>query len=364
DAYYKKDGESFFDALSDALKNYENIAQKATQFDKNLINDAQKISDSYAEIISIAYRQTIAAHKLAYDGEKALFVSKECFSNGCAATVDVTYPSIPLFLIYEPKLVEYMLEPIFDFAASEKWRFDFAPHDVGQYPLLNGQVYGLAAGELMYDYQMPIEECGNMILCVAAICKKTKSADYAMKHFDILQKWADYLVKFGFDPENQLCTDDFAGHLAHNCNLSIKAILGIAAWGMILNMMDNTPDGERYISLAKNLASQWKAKAYDGNHYKLSFDKSDSWSIKYNLVWDKLFDLNIFDPDIFVDEIEYYKTKINKYGIPLDNRSDYTKSDWQMWSTVLSDDKEYTDKIISSMLNMLQDTNDHVPFTD
>ncbi|MCI5970474.1 MAG: DUF4965 domain-containing protein [Oscillospiraceae bacterium] len=364
DAYYKKDGESFFDALSDALKNYENIAQKATQFDKNLINDAQKISDSYAEIISIAYRQTIAAHKLAYDGEKALFVSKECFSNGCAATVDVTYPSIPLFLIYEPKLVEYMLEPIFDFAASEKWRFDFAPHDVGQYPLLNGQVYGLAAGELMYDYQMPIEECGNMILCVAAICKKTKSADYAMKHFDILQKWADYLVKFGFDPENQLCTDDFAGHLAHNCNLSIKAILGIAAWGMLLDMMDNTLDGERYISLAKNLASQWKEKAYDGDHYKLSFDKSNSWSIKYNLVWDKLFDLNIFDSDIFDDEIKYYKTKINKYGVPLDSRSDYTKSDWQMWSTILSDDKEYTDKIISSMLNMLKDTNDHVPFTD
>lgn len=306
----------------------------------------------------------LAAHKLVCDGEKGLFVSKECFSNGCAATVDVTYPSIPLFLIYQPKLVEYMLEPIFDFASSKAWKFEFAPHDAGQYPLLNGQVYGISAGELMYSAQMPIEECGNMILCVTAICKKTKSADYAVKHFDILQKWADYLVKFGFDPENQLCTDDFAGHLAHNCNLSVKAIMGIASWGMLLDMMGKTQDGEKFANIAKDLAKKWKERAKNGDHYKLAFDQNDSWSIKYNLVWDKLFDLNIFDSDIFEDEVKYYKTKINKYGLPLDSRSDYTKSDWQMWSTVLSDDEEYTDKIVSAMLDMLNDTGDRVPFTD
>jgi hypothetical protein len=71
-----------------------------------------------------------------------LFISKECFSNGCAATVDVSYPSIPMFLHYNPEFVKGMMRPIFKYAATEEWEFDFAPHDAGQYPLVEGQVYG------------------------------------------------------------------------------------------------------------------------------------------------------------------------------------------------------------------------------
>ena len=364
DAYYKKDGETFIDALNDAVSKYFEISQRADSFDNMILERAKKVSDDYAKLISVVYRQAIAAHKLAWDGEEPVFVSKECFSNGCAATVDITYPSTPLFLIYNPDLVEYMLNPIFKMIDKGLWHFEFAPHDAGQYPIVNGQVYGLVADELMYDMQMPIEECGNMILCAAAACRAKNDTSYIEKHFDVLSKWAEYLLKFGFDPENQLCTDDFAGHLAHNANLSVKAIMGIAAWGMILKMLGKNEDSEKYTGIAKEYASKWKEIASTDNHYRLAFDKEDSWSIKYNLVWDKLFKLNIFDEDIFTDEVNYYKTQINKYGVPLDSRSDYTKSDWQMWSTILCDDKEYTDMIVSAMLRMLADTPDRIPFSD
>ncbi len=364
DAYYKKDGDTFSFVLKDAIDNYTEICEKAEKFENDLIKRALNISEDYVKIISIAYRQAVDAHKLAWDGNEAIFVSKECFSNGCAATVDVTYPSIPLFLVYNPDLVEYMLNPIFKMIEQGLWHFEYAPHDAGQYPLLNGQVYGNDAGKLKLNEQMPIEECGNMLLCAAAICRAKNDTSYAEKHFNLLNQWADYLTKFGFDPENQLCTDDFAGHLAHNCNLSIKAIMGIAVWGMLLKMMNRTEDSETYIRKAKELASKWKEAAFDGDHYRLAFDRKDSWSIKYNLVWDRLFNLNIFDKEISKTEIAFYKTKINKYGLPLDCRSDYTKSDWQMWSTVLDDDKEYTNTIISTMLNMLTDALEHSPFTD
>lgn len=363
-AYYKKDGETFTEILKKAIDDYSEISKKADEFDNKLLKMAENISCDYAKVISIAYRQTIAAHKLAWDGEEAVFVSKECFSNGCAATVDITYPSAPLFLIFNPDLVEYMLNPIFKMIDKGLWHFEFAPHDAGQYPRVNGQVYGLIADELLYSMQMPVEECGNIILCAAAACRAKNDTSYIKKHFDILNQWADYLVEFGFDPENQLCTDDFAGHLAHNANLSVKAIMGIAAWGMVLKMLGKDNDSEKYTDIAKKYAAKWKNTAFSGDHYRLAFDKEDSWSIKYNLVWDKLFGLNIFDEDIFTDEVNYYMSKINKYGLPLDSRSDYTKSDWQMWSTVLCDNKEYTDAIVSAMLKMLAETPDPIPFTD
>ncbi len=362
--YWTKDREDYDDVLELAIKDYDEIMKKVDEFDSKMISDAEKISEDYAKVIAIAYRQAVAAHKLAWDGETGLFVSKECYSNGCAATVDVTYPSIPLFLIYNPDLVEYMLNPIFKFAYSDMWPYEFAPHDAGQYPLVNGQVYGdqgIKGGHLRLQSQMPVEECGNMLLCVAALCKKKGTTEYAEKHFDILTQWADYLAEYGYNPENQLCTDDFAGHLAHNCNLSVKAIMGMASWGMLLRMMGKE---DKYTAIAKKYAEQWKKDAFDENHYKLAFDREDTWSIKYNLVWDKLFGLEIFDEDIFETEVNYYKTKVNTYGLPLDCRSLYTKSDWQMWSTILTDDKEYTDMIVSSMLSMLEETTDRVPFTD
>ena len=362
DAYYKKDGGSFYEALKDSLDNYESIVKDAEQFDKRITDDAKRISDDYSSMISIAYRQAVAAHKLAFDGQKAVFVSKECFSDGCAATVDVTYPSIPLFLLYNPDLVEYMLNPIFDYAERSEWKYDYAPHDVGIYPILNGQQYSVSAGELTEDCQMPVEESGNMLLCTAALCKVRNNADYAKEHFALLEKWADYLCDFGFDPENQLCTDDFAGHLAHNCNLSVKAICGIAAWAMLLEMMGK--DGGKYAAAAREFAAKWKDAAQNGDHYRLAFDIKDSWSIKYNLVWDKILELNVFDKEIFEKEVEFYKTKINEYGVPLDSRSDFAKTDWQMWSTVLTDDREYTDAVISAIVKMLTETNDRFPFTD
>lgn len=129
-------------------------------------------------------------------------------------------------------------------------------------------------------------------------------------------------------------------------------------------MLGHKSESEKYIAIAKDYAAKWKQAAFDGDHYRLAFDRNETWSIKYNLVWDKLFGLNIFDADIFETEVRYYKSMLNKYGLPLDSRSDYTKSDWQMWSTMLCDDFDYAEKIVDAMLLMLAETPDRVPFTD
>lgn len=364
DAYYKKDGETFDSICQKALDEYESIKQRTHMFDSALINQANKISEQYADIVSLAYRQSFGAHKLTWDGQELQFFSKECFSNGCIGTVDITYPSIPLYLLYNPDLVCGMLNPVFRYAASSRWPFPYAPHDVGQYPIATGQVYGAQDGILQHDKQMPIEESGNMILCTAAVCFFKQDYSYAKQHIALLTQWAQYLKENGLDPENQLCTDDFAGHLAHNCNLSIKAIIGLASFGMICRELGDRLQAQEYFSIAKKYAKLWKEKAFDKDHYRLTFDQPGTWSIKYNIIWDKIFELNLFDSDIYETEIHYYMTRFHPYGLPLDSRNDYTKTDWQMWTLCMTDREEYKKEIICRMWNFLQDTPDRVPFSD
>ena len=211
---------------------------------------------------------------------------------------------------------------------------------------------------------MPVEECGNMLLCVAAVCKARGELSYFVRHQQILKQWADYLVKAGWDPENQLCTDDFAGRLAHNCNLSVKAICALGAYAQLLKATGDEKQAAYYRQIAEEYANIWEKEAFEVDHYRLAFDKADSWSIKYNMVWDKLLQLGLFSKQVYALELTWYKKHCNSYGIPLDSRGDYTKSDWQMWSAAMFDDSCYFDQIVEAMYAYANETPDRVPLTD
>ena len=202
-----------------------------------------------------------------------------------------------------------------------------------------------------------------MLLCVAAVCFAKKDMTYFKEHAELLKQWADYLVKIGYNPDNQLCTDDFAGHLAHNCNLSVKATCGLAAYAKMLREIGDET-AEFYDAKAREMAATWEKEAFNGDHYRLAFDQVDSWSLKYNMVWDKLFDLKLFSQQVYDLELNWYKKQVKGYGIPMDSRGDVTKTDWQMWSTMLFNDKEYTDMIVNAMWKFMCETPDRVPFSD
>jgi hypothetical protein len=340
-----------------ADKEFAKLKKACDKFDAELWNTATRTGGAeYAALTALAYRQSIAAHKLvqAPNGD-LLWLSKENDSNGSMGTVDVTYPSAPLYLYYNPELAKGLLNHIFYYSESKRWTKPFAAHDIGTYPIGNGQTYG---GD------MPVEESGNMLILTYAIARMEKNAHYALKHWDVLTTWTDYLVEHGLDPDNQLCTDDFAGHFAHNANLSVKAIVAIASYGYLAEMLGKPDIAKKYIAIAKDMASQWKNMATDGDHYKLTFDKAGTWSQKYNLVWDKLLDMNIFDKSIFSTEINYYLTKQNEYGLPLDNRRTYTKTDWIIWSATLADDKATFQKFVTPVYKFMNETKDRVPMSD
>ncbi|MBO5932090.1 MAG: DUF4965 domain-containing protein [Clostridia bacterium] len=355
DAYYKTVYGDFDTMLKVAVEEANELREICAKFDADLISKMEKITPEYAKLGALAYRQTVAAHKLCLIDGEMMFFSKENFSNGCMATLDVTYPSIPLYLIYNPELVRGMMRPILDYAKSEAWPYSFAPHDCGQYPLCNGQVYGGNA----LKYQMPVEECGNAILTIAAATRADGNRTMADENRELLQVWADYLVENGYNPENQLCTDDFAGHLAQNCNLSIKAIVALGAFGQLYKE-------EKYTAIAKDMAARWvkEAKKQNGKGWRLTFDREDTWSLKYNMVWDRFLSLGLFGEEVAREEIAVYTEKMNEYGVPLDSRANYTKLDWMAWTTVMADVPEYTEAVYKSMTNMTRDSLDRVPMTD
>ena len=362
--YWRKEFPTFSALLQAAEHDYPALQQRSETYDAELESDLVNAGGpEYAAIAVLAFRQAIGAHKLVEDENGVpFFMPKENFSNGSISTVDVLYPSSPMFLLLNPKLVEAQLEPVMRYAGTTHWKFPFAPHDLGVYPLANGQQYG--GGETSEVDQMPVEESGNMILMFAALAHAEHSPAYASRYWALLTRWADFLLAKGFDPENQLCTDDFAGHLAHNTNLSIKAIEALAAYAQLAHMRGDEPAAKKYGDAARTMASEWVTKAADADHYRLAFDKPGTWSQKYNLVWDTILGLHMFPPKVAADEIAFYKTKLNPFGLPLDNRAKYTKLDWTVWTATLATNPADSQSLVHPVFQFLNQTPDRVPMTD
>ncbi len=350
--------------IETAFAEHDHLIAQCDAFDAEILEAAEASGGvTYARLVALSHRQCLGGHSLVRDRDgRLLHFSKENSSNGCMATVDVMYPASPFFLFHNPVLLEAQLEPVCAMAASPAWPFPFAPHDVGRFPLANGQLYG--GGMYSTHRHMPVEESGDMLLALAGLVTMTGDTAFAERYWELFKSWTDYLVEHGLDPENQLCTDDFAGHLAHNANLSLKAILAVAAFAAICKQRCLRDDGDHYRTIAEKWAAQWQQMAADGDHYRLTFNEPGSWSQKYNLIWDRLLGLDLFPDSVAETELAFYRQRQNKYGLPLDNRAPYTKLDWILWTACLTGKQEDFDALVSPLGGWLTETADRVPLSD
>ena len=391
--YYFRKGKTVIDAMNESGAKHDEILAQCAAFDRKLRFDCEKVGEDYYTLACAALRQSVGAHKLVENAKgNLLFLSKECDSNGCIGTADVSYPSVPLYLIYNPELVNAMMTGIFDFAKMPVWTFDFAPHDIGTYPWCIGQVYSIRnaddkyscnmtcfwdyprthtmlylrpAESHVYDegYQMPVEECGNMLIMTAAAMLAGASEKQAKKNFPLLKKWVKYLEKYGLKPSNQLCTDDFAGHLSDNVNLAVKALVGIEAFSLICGRLGKEQLAQEYREKAEQFAADFRKAVGDGI-MPLAYGIEGSYSLKYNILFDKLFGFELIGREVCERETSYYIEKNERYGVPLDPRRDYTKSDWILWCAALTDDREKARKLYAPVLTYLAESPSRKPFGD
>ncbi len=356
--FWRRNGATASGLLQASERDYAALAGRCAAFDQELTSDATRAGGAkYAQIAALAYRQAIAGTGIAADANKQpLVFTKENSSNGDIATVDVLFPMSPIFLLTNPTLAKAMVVPILDYSASPRWKFPNAPHDLGTYPVVNGRDDG---GEAM-----PVEESADMLILCDAIAQRDGNTQFFNKWWPQLSQWAQYLIQFGLDPEDQLCTDDFMGHLAHNSNLSIKAIVALAAYSDLCRLHGDAAGARKYRSLAEADARHWVQVADAGDHSLLAFDKPSTWSQKYNLVWDKVLGLNVFPAQVAQKEIAFYIKQMQPYGVPLDSRTKIGDLDHSFFAATLADNDADFQAIIAPFYAYLDSTTARQPLVD
>lgn len=371
--WWARGGKTFGKMLEEALADAEKLEAKCRAFDEKFRRDMEKIGGAkYAAIAELSWRQSFAACKFVAntDGEPFL-LSAENHSGGMIGTTDVFYPQFPHLLMSSMTLAKASLAPTCIYAASGKWPYPYAPHDLGLFPVAEGQYYGMKKGQSVGGgtddaFRMPVEESGNMLILLGAVAERDGNADFAGRWWGEVTKWAEYLTKFGYDPGNQLCTDDFAGHLAHNANLSVKSIVALACYARMAGMRGEKETAARYRALAEGMVPKWIEAAKGGAHggTRIAFDRPGTWSLKYNLVWDRVLGLKLFPQDVADREMRVYRAEARSFGVPLDSRKMYTKADWVMWAAALTGKREDLVFMSDLLYRFLDETPDRFPFTD
>jgi hypothetical protein len=324
---------------------------------------------NYSAIAKLAWRQTTGGTQYVWNDvlQVEWAFLKEISSDGDVSTVDVLYPGSPLLVYGFTDLLRRLLVPILAYANNETkaygeyipYNLAWAPHHLGHWPVCD-----LVPG---HQEQMPVEETANMLIMLAAAEKRfgmnASQLAYLKPYWPLLRSWGDYLISNLPDPGNQLCTDDFEGPSPHNVNLAAKGIVGLGALAILLEADNQTEAATHYLTQAKDFVTFWMKNASDGDHYRLQYNLPNSWSLKYNLMYQRFLGLELFPDSVFQSECDYYLEKMNAYGVPLDDRADFTKTDWLMWVASFCNDDQFK-RITDGVYRFANESPDRVPFSD
>lgn len=223
------------------------------------------------------------------------------------------------------------------------------------------------------------------------------------KSYRLWKQWTAYLVEFSLEPHNQLSTDDFAGWLALQTNLALKGIIGIKAMSELAVIMNEPEDARYYRNISETYIKRWEELGIsrDGTHAKLAYDWYGSWTTLYSLYADAVLcfhptttntssvsPTSLTNPNqnqqqeplteaspgkppttdfiphhIYKMQSDWYSAVMQKYGLPLDSRHLYTKTDWEFEAAAVASRKTRT-QILTAVAKWLNETDTDRPFTD
>jgi len=351
--------------LTAAFADYDKIIARCNQVDAAEVAALTKVGgDEYSTFSALAHRQATGATILVWNEERKQpwGYMKEISSDGDISTVDVIFPAAPFFVKYGPELLRLTLLPVLAYGQNETdipYRLPWAPHHLGAWPVAD------IIGE--EQEQMPMEESGNMLIMLAAIAQQQNmDVKWLEPYWPALQTWANYLNVSLPDPGEQLCTDDFEGPSPHNVNLALKGTMGLASYSLLLSYNGQNDEAALYMAAAKNYVNDWLAMGVDqsGDHFKLQFNLNNTWSTKYNLMWQYALNIDLFPQSVADNEISWYKSHANKFGVPLDSRGPLLKCDWLSWAAAFATQQSDAEMFYNYIYNFANTSPSRVPFSD
>ncbi|KAF3760914.1 glutaminase A, partial [Cryphonectria parasitica EP155] len=379
-------GQDMYSLIAYHWNDFDTVSRLGADFEAQLKDDiaayyqenpaliySNQTPQAYYSIVALSARQIMGAYVYAIppsstcgsealdgaDESTPLMFQKEISSDGNVNTVDVLYPATPFFLWANPDMLKWTLEALFQNQEGGFYPNGYSMHDLGSnFPNATGHVEG-------NDEYMPVEESGNMILMSYAYYKFSGDSSWIKSHYDILKQWALYLIQFSLIPSAQLSTDDFAGTLQNQTNLAIKGIVGLQAMSAIARIAGEAADVANFSTTATQYYQNWTYFAIDPseNHTMLSYEWRSSWGLLYNVFFDKLLDLGIIDSSLYDMQSAWYATVSQVFGVPLDNRHHYTKSDWELW-TAATCSPETRRLFVNGLAYWLNFTSTEYPFSD
>jgi hypothetical protein len=350
-------------ALSFFHKDFDESNKLSSELDDKIDKDSKAAAgDNYAILTTLAARQAFGATQLVGTEDKHYLFLKEISSNGNTQTVDVIYPTAPIFYYTNPELVKLLLDPHFENQESGHYPNKYAIHDLGtHYPNATGHADG-------NDEPMPLEECGNNLIMMLAYAQRSGDNDYLKQHYPILKQWAEFLVEESLYPAEQLSTDDFAGPIKNQTNLALKGIIGLEAMSQISKIVGEDGDAQNYTNIAHDYIDKWQDLGINHgdnpSHATLNYGNTSTHGLLYNLYNDRLLKTNLVPQSVYDMQSDFYLTIKDEFGVPLDTRNRYwTKSDWEIFCAAVASE-ETRDVFIGDVAKWVGETSLGRPFTD
>ncbi|KAI0358681.1 hypothetical protein OH77DRAFT_1421109 [Trametes cingulata] len=344
------------EAINDFTAAFPEALERAIAMDNVIIGNASKISTEYADLVSLAARQVLGSLDITIatgtDGKPnatdvKIFMKEigAATSYGRVNPVEQIFAALPTLLYLNASLVGPLLVPLLDAQGNESGE-PYAAQDIGPaYPNATG-TRGV--------HQQGIEQSGNMLIMLS-----------------LAKRWTDYLVQNTLSFSDQLSADTEIPNSPNMTNLAVKGIIGIKAMAEMSRALGEDVNAKRYnvrsqrqrkgrmtqLILAQDqaaaLGASWHSLALssDGDHLLGVYGDQESWSLMYNLYYDRLLGTNIVNQMVLENQTAYYKTLLEtsagEFGLPIANNvGGITNAAWLLFTAATVTDKGVRDGLI------------------